>query len=361
MKALVKMEPGAGHWELIDKPEPTIQEDQVKIHVDYIGVCGSDIHTFEGHYNVNAKGLTIGHEFAGIVSEVGSKVTNVKVGDRVTSETTFEVCGKCRYCQSGEYNLCASRKGLGTQQDGAMTDYIVARAESVHVLPENVSTREASITEAAACAYHGVYQAEVKPGDVVLVLGPGPIGLLVAQIVMSRGGRVIMTGLTQDAGRLRIAKEKFGVEYIVDVQQEDLEGLVQELTHGYGADVCYDCTGAVASMQTGMNLLRKKGQYVQVGLFPREVVDVNFTDIIQKELTVRGSRSQNTHDWEPTLRLMSERKIDAAKMITHEVGIDEWDTAYHLMKSGKATKVVMHPLGMAGEKAEDSHNSRNAG
>lgn len=347
MKALVKMEPGAGHWELIDKVEPHINDDQVKIRVEYIGVCGSDIHTFEGHYNVDAKGLTIGHEFAGVVAEVGRNVTNVKVGDRVTSETTFEVCGTCRFCQRGEYNLCASRKGLGTQQDGAMTDYIVARAESVHILPENLSTREASITEAAACAYHGVYQAEVRPGDVVLVLGPGPIGLLVAQIVMARGGRVVMTGLTQDAGRLQTAKEKFGVEHIVDVQKDNLEGLVKELTDGYGADVCYDCTGAVPSMQTGLKLLRKKGQYVQVGLFPREIVDVNFTNIIQKEITVRGSRSQNTHDWEPTLRLMSERKIDAAKMITHEVGIDEWDKAYHLMKSGEATKVVMHPLGMA--------------
>ena len=345
MKALVKMEPGAGHWELIDKPEPVINDDQVKIKVEYIGVCGSDIHTFEGNYNVNAKGLTIGHEFAGIAVEVGRNVKHVKVGDKVTSETTFEVCGKCRYCKTGEYNLCATRKGLGTQQDGAMTDYIIARGASVHVLPGNLTTREASIAEAAACAYHGVYQAEVKPGDVVLVLGPGPIGLLVAQIVMARGGKVIMTGLTQDAGRLKIAKEKFGVEHIVDVQKDDLEALVKELTEGYGADVCYDCTGAVPSMQTGIKLLRKRGQYVQVGLFAREVVDVNFSNIIQKEITVRGSRSQNTHDWEPTLQLMSEKKIDADKMITHELGIDQWDEAYRLMKSGEATKVVMHPLG----------------
>lgn len=345
MKALVKMEPGAGHWEVIDKPEPTVKADQVKIRVEYIGICGSDIHTFEGHYNVNAKGLTIGHEFAGVVEEIGADVTNVKVGDRVTSETTFEICGECRYCKAGEYNLCSTRKGLGTQQDGAMAQYIVARAKSCHILPENVTTREASITEAAACAYHGVYKAEVKKGDIVLVLGPGPIGLLVAQVVMSRGGRVVMTGLTQDSGRLKIAREKFGVEFTVDVQKDDLEALVKELTDGYGADVCYDCSGAVPSMQTGMKLLRKKGQYVQVGLFAKEVVEVNFSHIIQKELSVCGSRSQNTHDWEPTLKLMSEKKIDADKMITHEVGIDEWDKAYKLLKSGEATKVVMHPIG----------------
>lgn len=345
MKALTKMSKTPKDWRVIDKPIPAYDDDQVLIRVEYIGICGSDVHTFEGHYNQNAENLTIGHEFAGVVAEVGKNVTNVKVGDRVTSETTFKICGECRYCKEGQYNLCSTRKGLGTQQDGAMAEYIVARAASCHILPENVSTRDASITEAAACAYHGVYRADIKQGDIVLVLGPGPIGLLVAQVVMSRGGRVVMTGLTQDAGRLKIARERFGVEFTVDVLKDDLEGLVNKLTDGYGADVCYDCSGAVPSMQTGMKLLRKQGQYVQVGLFAREVIEVNFSHIIQKELRVTGSRSQNTHDWEPTLKLMSEGKINADKMITHEVGIDEWDKAYNLIKSGEATKVVMHPIG----------------
>ncbi len=345
MKALTKISKTPKDWRIIEKPIPAYDADQVLIRVEYIGICGSDIHTFEGHYNQNAENLTIGHEFAGVVAEVGKNVTNVKVGDRVTSETTFKICGKCRYCKEGQYNLCSTRKGLGTQQDGAMAQYIVARAASCHILPKNVSTRDASITEAAACAYHGVYRADIKSGDIVLVLGPGPIGLLVAQVVMSRGGRVVMTGLTQDAGRLKIAKERFGVEFTVDVLKDDLEGLVNSLTDGYGADVCYDCSGAVPSMQTGMKLLRKQGQYVQVGLFAREVIEVNFSHIIQKELRVTGSRSQNTHDWEPTLKLMSEGKINADKMITHEVGIDEWEKAYKLIKSGEATKVVMHPIG----------------
>lgn len=345
MKALTKISKTPKDWQVIDKPIPTYADDEVLIRVEYIGICGSDVHTYEGHYNVNAENLTIGHEFAGVVAEVGKNVTNVKVGDRVTSETTFKICGQCRYCREGQYNLCSTRKGLGTQQDGAMAQFIVARAASCHVLPENVSTRDASITEAAACAYHGVYRADVKQGDIVLVLGPGPIGLLVAQVVMSRGGRVVMTGLTQDAGRLKIARERFGVEFTVDVQQENLDELINKLTDGYGADVCYDCSGAVPSMQTGMKLLRKQGQYVQVGLFAREVIEVNFSHIIQKELYVTGSRSQNTHDWEPTLKLMSEGKINADKMITHEVGIDEWDKAYKLIKSGEATKVVMHPIG----------------
>lgn len=344
MKALVKLRTGAGNWEIIDRTEPTINDDQIKIKVEYIGVCGSDIHTFEGNYNVDAKNLIVGHEFAGIAVEVGKNVKHIKVGDKVTSETTFEICGVCRYCKEQEYNLCNHRKGLGTQQDGACASYMIARGKSVHVLPEGLSCRDASIAEAAACAYHGVYKADVNPGDIVLVLGPGPIGLLVAQIVMARGGRVIMTGLTQDAGRLKTAQDKFGIDHIVDVQQENIEEIVRKLTAGYGADVCYDCTGAVPSMQLGMKLLKKKGQYVQVGLFAKNIVDVDFSVIIQHELTVSGSRSQNTHDWEPVLKLMADGKIKANSMITHELRIDQWDEAYHLMKSGDAIKIVLKPL-----------------
>ena len=344
MKALVKMKPGAGNWEVIEKVEPTINDEQVKIKVEYMGVCGSDIHTFEGHYNINAQNLTIGHEFAGIAVEVGKNVKNIKVGDRVTSETTFEICGTCKYCKEKEYNLCSNRKGLGTQQDGAGAKYLIARGESVHVLPKNVSCKDASITEAACCAYHGVNKAKINKGDIVLVLGPGPIGLLVAQVVRAFGGKVVMTGLTKDIERLHTAKEKFGVEYIVDVQTQDLQKLVNELTDGYGADICYDCTGAVSSMQLGMNLLKKKGQYVQIGLFAQDILSVDFSKIIQKELSVVGSRSQNTHDWEPTLQLMSKGAIRADLMITHELGIDEWDKAYQLLKNGEAIKVVLKPI-----------------
>ena len=229
MKALVKMAPGAGNWQVIEKPEPTINDDQVKIQVEYIGVCGSDIHTYEGHYNVNAQNLTIGHEFAGIAVEVGKNVKHVKVGDKVTSETTFEVCETCRYCQAKEYNLCSHRKGLGTQQDGACANYIVARGASVHVLPINLSCKEAAITEAAACAHHGVEKAKIFKNDIVLVLGPGPIGLLVAQVVKAKGGKVVMTGLTKDMKRLKTAKAKFGVDYIVDVQTQDVKEIVDAL------------------------------------------------------------------------------------------------------------------------------------
>lgn len=342
MKALVKTALGAGNFEIWDREEPSINENQVKIKVAYAGVCGSDMHTFEGNYKVSAP-LTMGHEFAGEIVEVGANVKDFKIGDRVTSETTFEICGTCRYCKEKKYNLCSTRKGIGTQQNGAFTNYVIARKESVHLLPEKVSLLAASITEAAACAYHGVDKAHIEKDDIVLVLGPGPIGLLVAQIVKAKGGKVIMTGLTKDGKRLAEAKE-LGIDYTVDIQTENIKEFVDGLTDGYGADICFDCTGVVPSMQMGMDLLRKQGQYVQVGIFAQNEVTVDFSKIIQKELVVTGSRSQNTHDWPPTLELMNNGAIQAEAMITHKLTIDQWDAAYKMLKSGEAIKIALQPL-----------------
>jgi len=316
MKALVKTALGIGNLEVIDREEPQINEDQVKIEVKYAGICGSDLHTFEGHYKVAAP-VTLGHEFAGEVVEVGANVKDFKVGDRVTSETTFEVCGTCRYCKEKKYNLCPTRKGIGTQQDGAFTKYVIARKESVHLLPEKVTYLDASITEAAACAYHGVDKAKIEKDDIVLV--------------------------TKDAKRLDEAKA-LGIDYTIDVQTENPKEAIDKLTDGYGADICFDCTGAVPSMHMGMDLLRKQGQYVQVGIFAKDEILVDFSKIIQKELVVTGSRSQNTHDWEPTLALMNNGAIQASAMITHKMKIDEWDKAYQLIKSGEAIKVALQPL-----------------
>ena len=121
----------------------------------YAGICGSDIHTYEGHYKV-AVPVTLGHEFSGEVVEVGEGVTEFNLGDRVTSETTFYICGECEYCKSRDYNLCNHRKGLGTQQNGGFTKYLIARKESVHHLPENVDYQSTAMTEPLACTHHAV-------------------------------------------------------------------------------------------------------------------------------------------------------------------------------------------------------------
>ncbi|MBA4603873.1 zinc-binding dehydrogenase [Thermoactinomyces mirandus] len=342
MKALVKTAPGYGNLEIQDKPEPKPGKDQIKIEVKYAGVCGSDIHTFEGHYKVGVP-VTLGHEFSGVVTEVGEGVTEFQAGDRVTSETTFYICGECRYCKTGDYNLCNRRRGLGTHQDGGFAKYLLARKQSVHKLPENVDFQSAAMTEPLACTHHAVAKAEIHEGDLVVVIGPGPIGLLAAQVAKSCGATVIITGLTNDRQRLEKAIE-VGTDYAVNTEKEDVKELVHQLTDGYGADVVLECSGAVPAAKLGLDLLHKKGQYVQVGLFAQPEVQFDLEKIIQKEIRVFGSRSQKSADWEPSLALMNEGKVNARALVTHIFDITEWDKAYRAIKSGEAIKVLLTPV-----------------
>ncbi|SEO41393.1 L-iditol 2-dehydrogenase [Amphibacillus marinus] len=339
MKALVKTAPGFGHLELQDVEEPKPNPDQVKIEVKYAGICGSDVHTYEGNYKVKTP-VTLGHEFAGVVVEVGKNVTEFQVGDRVTSETTFSICGECKYCKSKDYNLCAHRKGIGSQQNGGFTKYLIARKESLHKLPQHVDYRAAAMTEPLACTYHAANKASINEHDLVVVFGPGPIGLLQAQVAKTYGATVIIAGLTHDKIRLDKAKE-IGIDYAINLQQDDLHALVAQLTEGYGAHVIFECSGAVPAVRLGLDLLRKKGQFVQVGIFSKAEIPIDFEKIIQKEIQVTGSRSQTSRDWEPSLALMNEGRVTPKALVTHELSIGDWDEGYRAIKDGDAIKVLL--------------------
>ncbi|WYQ54252.1 zinc-binding dehydrogenase [Bacillus sp. FSL W7-1282] len=341
MKALVKTAPGFGHVELQNKPEPAPGEKQVKIKVKYAGICGSDIHTYEGHYKV-AFPVTLGHEFAGEIVEVGPGVQSFKVGDRVTSETTFSVCGQCPYCQTKDYNLCSERKGLGTQQDGGFAEYVLAREESLHLLPDNVDFRSAAMTEPLACTHHALAKTTINAGDLCVVIGPGPIGLLAAQAAKSKGAKVLITGLNHDKVRLEKARA-LGIDYVVNGEETNVGEVVNELTNGYGADVVVECSGAVKAANQGLKLLRKKGQYSQVGIFATSEIPFDLETIIQKEICVIGSRSQKPADWEPSLMLLKTGNVNARDLVTHEYELHQWEEAYQAIKSGEAIKVLLKP------------------
>ena len=284
MLAAVKTKVGYDNLELLDVEEPQVYGDRVKIKVAYTGICGSDIHTFKGEYNAKGLPVTLGHEFSGVVVEVGPDVKNVKVGDRVTSETTFETCEQCIYCKSKDYNLCDNRKGIGTQANGSMARYVLSREESCHVLPETVSLKAASLTEPLACCTHSVMEkTSIKQGETVLVIGPGPIGLLAAQVAKANGAKVIITGITKDKPRLDLAKE-IGIDITVDSLVEDLREVILKETDGYGVDKIFDCSGSVFAVNNALPLIKKKGDFVQIGLFAKKMNELDQESIIQREI-----------------------------------------------------------------------------
>lgn len=341
MKGLVKEKEGYGNmnYRLVDNPE--VSGDLVKIKVAYTGICGSDIHTYKWEYKNSKTPVTLGHEFSGIVSEVGPKVTKVKVGDRVTSETTFTTCGTCQYCLSKDYNLCSNRLGIGTQANGSMTDYVLTREESCHVLPENVSYKEAALTEPLACCVHAALEkTTISENDVVLVIGPGPIGLLLAQVAKAQGATVTLAGITKDKHRLDLGIQ-LGIDYIVDTQESDLAEFTSKFNDGEGMNLVFDCSGVIHAVNQALPLIVKKGQLIQVGLFAKKMNEMDQESIIQREVEYIGSRSQKPSSWGKSLKLLSDKKIDAEKMITKVYPLNEWETAFNAVMSGNEIKVLL--------------------
>lgn len=343
MKALVKTAKGYGNMELLDIEEPTINDDQVKIRVEYSGICGSDIHSYKGEYNNLRPPLVLGHEFSGIVTEIGKNVTGIQVGDRVTSETTFEICGKCHYCKTGDYNLCSTRKGIGTQIDGSFAEYVVARKESVHVLPKNVDLLSAALTEPLACCTHpAIEKTNIEVGEYVLIFGPGPIGLLLAQVARAKGAYIILAGTAKDVERMKLGKE-LGIERTINIQEENIEEVIKELTNGYGVDKVFDCSGSIHAVNSGLNLLKKKGTLVQVGIFSKSVNELDQEKIIQKELIYVGSRSQKPTSWDLALYLLDTGKVNAKALVSKVYSLEDWQEAFDKVMSGEEIKVVIKP------------------
>ncbi|MDD9150867.1 MULTISPECIES: zinc-binding dehydrogenase [unclassified Sporolactobacillus] len=341
MKAVVKEEPGYDHMTLKDVPEPEVYGDRVKIEVAYTGICGSDIHTFKGEYKNPITPVTLGHEFSGRVVEVGPDVRSIKVGDRVTSETTFETCETCDYCKEKDYNLCSHRKGIGTQVNGSFTKYVLSREESCHVLDDGLSYQAAALSEPLSCCVHAALEkTTVTADDKVLIFGPGPIGLLLLQVVKAQGAFAIMSGITKDQNRLKLAKE-LGADAIVDTMKEDLNEIVLKITDGYGVDRVFDCSGAVPAVNAGLPLIRKKGTFVQVGLFAEKANPLDEESIIQREITYIGSRSQKPSSWLIALDLLTKKKINAGKMITKVFPLEKWREAFEAVMGGQEIKVLI--------------------
>ncbi len=235
MKALMKTAPGAGNLEIRDIPEPVAGPGQVVVEVVATGICGTDIHIERGEY-LSVPPVVLGHEVSGRVAEIGAGVSGLTVGDRVTTETYFHTCGKCRACLSGHINLCPERRSIGTHVNGGFARYVLVPAIKVHRLPESIDDVSAAMTEPLACCVHGVLElAGVTPGDVAVLSGPGAIGLLCMQVAKAAGATLVVIGTAADEGRLDLAR-RLGADHTIVAGRDDIAGFVKELTDGVGAD-----------------------------------------------------------------------------------------------------------------------------
>ena len=342
MRAVVKYARGDGFVELREVEDTPPGPDQVKVEVRAAGLCGSDLHIYPDtiKYQIRTP-VVMGHELSGVVVAKGDCVSDdIAIGDRVTGEPSIYICGTCDYCLSGHYNLCVDRKVMGYWHDGAFAPF--CNATFVHKLPDAVSFEAGALTELLACCVHSVIeQSSLTAGDVVAVIGPGPVGLFSALVAMAGGATVLMCGTSRDAERLRVAEE-LGVPHTIDVEADDPVARARELTRGYGADVVVECAGAARAVDLALEMVRKRGSVCQMGL-PGHPLEIDFEKVAYKELKVSGGIGQRRAAWERALRFMAGGLIEVERLVSHHLPLDEWQAGFEMMERQEGLKILLRP------------------
>ncbi len=336
MKALVKQAAGPG-FVLRDVPVPTIRDNEVLIRVRRAGVCGTDVHIYE--WDDWARGrcvppFTVGHEFAGDVSQVGSMVSDVKVGDRVTAEGHI-VDGRCMLCRTGNAHACPYTKVIGVDRDGCFAEHIAMPATNVWHLDDNISYDVGGIHDPMGNAFHTALTADI-PGATVLITGCGPIGIFAAGICRAAGASRVICSDVNDT-RLELARQMGATDV---VHPNEVEALVTRVTD-FGVDVVLEMSGVPSAIHQAFKLVRPAGRVQMLGV-PAKPMPFDFaTELVFKGVTVYGVTGRRMYDtWHQMTRLLRSGAFDPTPVITHRFPLEQADDAIAAIKSGAAGKVI---------------------
>lgn len=331
-----------------DLPDPTCGDDELLVDVDACAVCGTDLKTFNHGNPRITPPLTMGHEFTGVIAEVGAKaVGGFAVGERIVMATSIS-CGKCFYCARGWTNLCVSLAPMGFTYPGGMAQRVIIPAlalENGHVVktPPDMPAEHAALAEPVSCAVNSIGQCDLEEGATVLVLGAGPLGLMNACVARALGaGKIILSEISPP----RLAQAQgFGIDVLINPMEEDLAERVMAETDGLGADVAIVAAPAAQPQEQAVHLVRKRGTVVLFASLPKDncILQMDSRAIHYGELRVVGTSDSTAKHVEKAIELLASGRVPAEKLATHLLPIDEIHQAFELMKSGEALRVVVKP------------------
>lgn len=332
MQAIIKGSNEPGDLTLGEVARPSARSGNVLLEVAATGICGTDIHIYKGEYNV-VPPVVIGHEVCGFICDTGEGVSNILIGKRVVSETFFSVCNVCNFCRNGKPNLCAQRKSIGTHVNGAMTSFVEVPAHGVHILPDWISSPAASLAEPLACITNGMADDNylVGPGSDVLVIGPGAIGLLAAQVAQATGASVTVRGTPRDRARLDLA-EKLGFAV------QDGSDPIEEAR--FSAVV--ECSGSPYGVEDALKACGKRGHLVALGIIGKSAT-LSFDHVVFKELTVTSGFASNPRSWQRAMQLIADKKVDLEAMVSEVAPLRDWKRLFDKSMSAEGLKFVFDP------------------
>ncbi len=341
MEGLVKYERGRGHVELRQMPEPEVRPGHVIIEVAACGICGTDLHILDDEYS-SSPPVILGHEFSGVIAEVGSNVSQFQAGDRVVAMPFFSVCGICRYCRTGNWNLCPSRASAGVAVNGGFARYVLMPERSLFRVPDYVDLITAALTEPLTCCVRAIIEkTRINPGDFVLVLGPGPIGLLALQLAKAWGARTLVCGTSQDGSRLKLA-ESLGADHVLNIQHRDIIAFLREQTAGEGVDVVLECSGNGSAAAMGVQALRRQGQFTQIGLYGKPL-QLDLDQFVYKEVQFNGSFSSGWTSWKKSIELISQKLVQLQPLVSDILPLSRWEEGFKKCQSKDGVKVLLTP------------------
>ena len=329
MLGVAKLAPGPGNVALVERPEPAARPGHVVLGVVAAGICGTDLHIVDDEFPSHPP-VTLGHEVSGVVATLGDGVDEGWRGARVVTETYFSTCGTCAWCLAGRRNLCPERRSIGSAVDGGFAARVEVPVGNLHRIPDWLDGTAAAMTEPLACCCQSLPQGVVSSGDDVLVVGPGPVGLLAAQVAAAAGGRVHVRGTPQDADRLAVAAS---LGYATSTTDDDPPGEF---------DVAVECSGHEAGMRFALESARRGARYVQIGL-AGGAVSIPFDLVCFKELTVTSGNASTHASWTRAVALIESRAVALEPLLSATVPLGQWEQAFADTRAGVGVKHVLVP------------------
>jgi (R,R)-butanediol dehydrogenase/meso-butanediol dehydrogenase/diacetyl reductase len=321
---------GKGDVRVEETPNPPSPgRGEVKIKVHWCGICGSDLHEYlagpifipvENPHPLTGKKapIILGHEFSGEIAEVGEDVAGVRVGDRVTASASRS-CGECFWCKRGETIICEKNAGTGLMADGAFAEFVNVPAYDIYRLPPEVSYEEAALAEPLAVGVHAMRKGRIQPGDNVVIVGAGTIGLATLQAARASGAKMIIVAEIAEA-RKEYAR-KLGATLVLDPSEVDIPTEVVKATNGVGADLGFECVGDPATAAMVLDSVRRGGKMVVVGIFEKPF-DLNLNSCVFFEKEIIGSLGYND-EFSTVLSFLVDGRLQAVPMITGKIGLDD--------------------------------------
>ncbi len=332
-----------GDLRLVELPKPQIQPDEVLLACKVGAICGTDLRMSVNGHRQSPRALTLGHELSGVIEAVGEQVTHWKKGMRVAVAPNYG-CGVCDSCTSGNTQTCHQFQALGIQKDGAFAEYVVIPARAVQQgniceLPDHMSFEEAALIEPFSCVFNAFERCRTQPGDTVMVIGAGPIGLMHAMLHKSAGaGKVLISDINPE--RLALACQ-FDPDFI-PVSGTDTKAEVMRITGDRGCDIVITAASTPEIQTLSFELTALNGLVLLFGGLPagKEMVSLNTNIIHYRQITVTGMSGQNLRQYRTSLKMIANGQINVKKLLTHTYSLEQYDVAFNAARSGEALKVA---------------------